>query len=165
MHDPNSIYGFRGQNYYLSNYAPSAICIENIWYPTVEHAFAAMKTFDIKLRRSISTASSPGEAKLLGRRLDLRHDWEEVKDDIMLSLVRLKFSFYHNLGNKLMNTGSLQIIEANKWNDLYWGVDFNTGKGLNKLGTILMIVRQELQRNKRREIDGSTISIAYLRKT
>ena len=60
--------------------------------PTIEHAYQAAKCVDVTEQRRILSASTPGQAKRLGQRCKLRGDWERVKYDIMLSLVRLKFS-------------------------------------------------------------------------
>jgi len=163
------IYGFRGRDYYLSNYYAASVVIESILYPTNEHCFAAMKTLDLGLRKKIAFADSPGAAKFMGRRLELRSDWDQIKDDIMLNIVRTKFTRHHGLAAKLINTGTVPIIEANTWNDRYWGVDWSSGEGLNRLGKVLMIVRQELQRGMRESfsdphLDGSTISLVWLRK-
>jgi predicted NAD-dependent protein-ADP-ribosyltransferase YbiA (DUF1768 family) len=33
------------------------------------------------------------------------------------------------------------LKELNTWHDVFWGVDYKTDKGENKLGKILMVVR------------------------
>ena len=38
----------------------------------------------------------------------------------------------------------MELVEGNTWGDMYWGVDLHTMKGQNKLGKILMKVRNEL---------------------
>ena len=43
----------------------------------------------------------------------------------------------------LIKTGDQELIEGNYWNDTYWGVC--KGVGQNKLGKILMRVREELK--------------------
>ena len=141
---PTRVYGFDGPYAFLSNFAPSPIEHEGVLYPTVEHAFAACKTFDRQKRVEIAAAATPGRAKRLGRAVPLRADWEEVKTDVMLALVRRKFDGHPSLLRQLIATGSAELVEANGWHDRVWGVDRATGLGENRLGIVLMIVRTEL---------------------
>lgn len=86
----------------------------------------------------------PNEAKRLGRRVELREDWESIKDSIMYEICLNKFSRHKDLQDKLLATGEAELIEGNYWHDCYWGVC--EGKGLNKLGNILMKIRSELKK-------------------
>lgn len=136
------ISSFTGKYAFLSNFYSAPIVFEKIEYPTAEHAFQAAKTNDISLRRYIASLNTPGEAKRAGRRLDLRSDWESVKDEVMERICFLKFNRNLGLRDKLLETGDAILIEGNTWNDTYWGMC--NGTGLNKLGKILMNVRTEL---------------------
>jgi ribA/ribD-fused uncharacterized protein len=113
---------------------------------TVEHEFQAAKTHNLRLKVKILSAASPGRAKRLGRVIDLRPDWEEVKVIEMRSLVLRKFWDHKNLAQRLLDTGDEALIEWNWWHDNFWGV-CHCGKtcdpqeGLNTLGRILMDVR------------------------
>lgn len=133
---------FNGKYVFLSNFYPSPITIDRVEYPTVEHAFQASKTLSRGERQMIAYAVSPGKAKRMGRKLNLRSDWEEVKVACMLELARLKFT-EPNLKAKLLATGDVELIEGNTWNDTFWGVC--RGEGQNQLGKILMKVRKECQ--------------------
>jgi predicted NAD-dependent protein-ADP-ribosyltransferase YbiA (DUF1768 family) len=44
-----------------------------------------------------------------------------------------------------LDTGDIPLVEANTWNDLYWGVDADNGNGQNMLGILLMQVRDEIR--------------------
>lgn len=134
---------FEGKYAFLSNFFPSEFKYEGIFYPTNEHFFQAMKTLDIKERRAIANAANPGLAKHLGRTVTLRSDWEQIKEDVMLQGLRLKFTDV-NLGNMLLDTGDEELVEGNWWGDQTWGVC--RGVGENKLGKLLMQVRDELRR-------------------
>lgn len=58
--------------------------------------------------------------------------------------IRAKFT--QEPWNKLLiATGDTQIIEWNNWGDKYWGADIITGKGLNRLGCLLMTLRKEFK--------------------
>lgn len=76
----------------------------------------------------------------------MRPDWEQVKDEIMLELVRSKFSSV-KMKRMLLATGEHELIEGNTWGDSYWGYDLVKNHGQNHLGKILMQVRQELREN------------------
>lgn len=128
---------------FLSNFYPSFID-EGKGYPTVEHYFQAMKTFNLAQHEKIRLAATPGQAKRFGRVCDLRADWEQVKDDIMLQALRLKFQD-PELRAQLIATGDEYLVEGNTWNDCYWGVCQGIGK--NRLGELLMQVREECNKN------------------
>ena len=51
--------------------------------PTMEHYFQAMKADSMYDYIAIATAKTPGAAKRAGRRAILRHDWEDVKEQVM----------------------------------------------------------------------------------
>lgn len=133
---------FEGEYEFLSNFSESLIIYERLFYSTVEHAYQAAKTLDFEKRELISKAKNPDVAKSMGRKLQLRNDWEEIKLNIMLTLVRKKFYYIKDLKKKLLDTSDNILIEGNYWKDTFWGVC--DGKGENHLGKILMQVRKEL---------------------
>lgn len=133
-----TISDFRGDNGFLSNFYPTSVQYEGIWYPSVEHAFQAAKTLDREQRLAIRSAVTSAGAKTLGRRVTLRDDWEAVKDGVMFELLCSKFN-PRDLGDRLAATYPHDLIEGNTWGDTYWGVC--NGKGQNKLGQLLMLVR------------------------
>ncbi len=128
----------------LSNFAPYGVALNGQWWRTVEHYFQAMKFHDPAYREKIRKAHRPKDAKALGmtRKIPLRDDWESVKDGIMLEAVRCKFKTHETLREMLLATGQANIVE-NAPMDAYWGCGPG-GQGLNKLGKILMQVREEL---------------------
>lgn len=130
---------FKGKYYFLSNFYSCPIEYNEINYLNSEAAFQAQKCPNRALEFSNLT---PNRAKLLGRRVDLRNDWEDNKINIMESILRVKFSD-DKLKNKLIDTYPAELIEGNTWNDKFWGVDINTGIGENNLGKILMKLRHE----------------------
>ena len=141
---------FDGEYAFLSNFYPSRILYDEYenWYaPTVEHAFQAAKTLNIEEEIDILASATPGQAKRLGRRCQLRKDWEEAKDDVMYSLLRRKFSI-PELRDKLLATDDAILIEGTTWHDNYWGgcsCSKCNGRGKNRLGKLLMKVREELR--------------------
>lgn len=137
---------FDGRFAFLSNFASSEVVFEGVVFPTIEHAFQAAKTLDIGKRREIATLATPGLAKREGRRVRLRSDWEQVKDQVMLDLLRQKFHTTP-LKELLDKTNSEILIEGNFWHDNYWGdcrcANCRAIPGKNTLGRLLMTVREE----------------------
>lgn len=140
----STIGSFRGKYYFLSNFFPAEVTYNGLTYQNNEAAFQAQKTYS-KEERIEFTTLEPRDAKRRGRRVRLRRDWEQVKDRIMEEIVRAKFSQNEELKEQLLATGDAQLVEGNRWNDRYWGVDIRSGVGENHLGKILMKVRSELR--------------------
>ena len=88
--------------------------------------------------------ASPVIAKRIGRKVNLRADWEDVKCDIMKELLKKKFE-NAELAEKLLATGDMELVEGNNHGDRFWGMVNGVGK--NMLGKLLMEVRDDL-RNK-----------------
>ena len=133
---------FDGKYAFLSNFYESPITYEGITYPTNEHFFQAMKTLDINEKKKIAAANTPGQSKRMGRAVTLRSDWETIKSYYMELGLRLKFQ-NPDLAAKLIATGDEELIEGNPWGDRIWGV-YN-GEGENRLGKLLMKIRDELK--------------------
>lgn len=132
---------FVGDFAFLSNFFPSTVYIDGKRYPTVEHAYQAMKTLDLNSRECIRNAKTPAIAKKLGRSVELRKDWDDIRVQIMYDLLEKKFDNPF-LKPMLLATNNAVLIEGNNWNDRFWGVCRGTGQ--NKLGELLMKVRTRL---------------------
>lgn len=137
----NDITEFRGNNYYLSNFYESDVTCFGLTFKNNEAAFQAMKC---PKRASEFCDLDPSAAKKLGRHISLRPDWEQVKETIMYDVCLAKFTQHEDLKTKLLSTGSALLIEGNNWNDKEWGVC--NGEGNNKLGKILMRIRDEVKK-------------------
>ena len=141
---------FEGKYEFLSNFYESPFEWQGIHYPTSEHAFQAAKVINPATRLKIAAAPTPGQAKRMGRQVELRADWEEVKEDIILLALRLKFSD-RDMAKKLLATGDEYLVEGTWWHDRYWGIcscPVCGGRGKNRLGYLLMKVREELKENE-----------------
>lgn len=129
---------------FCSNFYPSVIEMYGKQYPTVEHAYQAAKCLNPIERKEICNARTPGEAKFLGRNVIIRPDWENVKLDVMYTLVQRKFQIpvFREL---LTSTENTILIETNHWHDNFWGDCYCNMcydiKGRNELGKILMLIR------------------------
>ena len=142
-----NFYSVRDKSYgCFSNFHMSPVLIDGVEYPSVEHWFHCMKTFNVKRREQIRAATSAGKAAKMGRARKatvLRNDWETIKDDVMYRGCLAKFSQHPNLWAVLDGTGDAVLVEHTK-NDRYWG-DGGDGSGRNQLGKTLMRVREELR--------------------
>lgn len=132
---------FRGKHRFLSNFSMSDIVVWNRLVPTVEHAFQAAKAIDPEQRDAILAAPAAGDAKRLGKKADLKPDWEDIKEKVMFELLQRKFRI-EDLRKKLISTDPHELIEGNTWGDTYWGV-YN-GVGKNRLGMLLMALRRRI---------------------
>jgi len=127
---------------WLSNFYPVLIWLDHISYGSVEHAYQAAKSLDAVYRDLIKSCQTANLAKQLGKKIRLRPNWDSIKLEIMFGLLRQKFS-NPELKQKLLGTKGIELIEGNWWNDTYWGVC--NGHGENKLGKLIMKVREELE--------------------
>lgn len=139
---------FDGKNRFLSNFYGAEVEYEGITYKNSEAAFQAAKCADESMRVKFADLN-PSEAKSKGRRIDLRHDWEDVKFDVMYAIVKAKFTQNKELSRKLVETGDAYLEEGNTWGDKTWGTV--NGEGQNNLGKILMRVREELKENMKED--------------
>ena len=126
---------------FLSNYYPCTVEYKGLVYDSSEAAFQAQKTIN-ELKKKEFCGISPNEAKRLGRRIDLRNDWESIKDLVMYEVVKAKFSQNEDFKALLLQVKE-PIVEDNTWNDTYWGVC--NGVGQNKLGKILEKIKMEFK--------------------
>ena len=133
---------FRGQYYFLSNFYEAPVTWDGLTYPNNEAAFQSAKLEDRRAREQFVNLD-PSSAKRLGRRIQLRPDWEQIKYNVMQEICIAKFTQNKDLRERLLATGDKYLEEGNTWGDTVWGtVD---GKGLNMLGKILMQVRDQLR--------------------
>lgn len=134
---------FKGEYEFLSNFFPCQFVFFGVHYVSAEHAYHAQKCIYVKDLYKIVSAKDAARAKKIGRKIKCRKDWDEVKDGLMEQIVLMKFLGNHYLANKLKETYPAKLIEGNWWGDTYWGKC--KGKGKNKLGKILMKVREHFK--------------------
>ena len=129
----------------FSNFSHHSVKIDDKLWPTNEHYFQAQKFRGTHHEEEIRLLASPMEAKIAGqdRNRPLRKDWEQVKDDVMRTAIKAKFTQYDDLKQLLKSTQTSFLIE-HTYNDSYWA-DGGNGRGRNMLGQILMEVRQQLE--------------------
>lgn len=129
----------------LSNFSPHPIFLKNIIWQTVEHYYQAQKFRGSNLENKIHSADSPMQAKEiahLNREKYNSEKWQEIKEGIMLEGLRAKFTQHPKLKKKLIDTNKRHISEHTN-NDYYWG-DGGDDSGQNRLGELIMLVREKL---------------------
>jgi len=136
---------FRGKYSPFSNFSFHTVALENIVFPTGEHAFQCYKAKTEDGFDAVLEAPTPSNAKRIARQIDMRDDWEEVKDEVMYNVIKAKVEQHRDVKELLLSTGDEEIQEGNTWGDEYWGVSLPSGRGRNQLGKTWMRVRRELQ--------------------
>ena len=143
---PEVVERFREEYDFLSNFYAAPVEYGGLMYQNAEAAFQAQKCLDPAEREQFCELPA-NKAKRLGRQVELRSGWEEIKTELMLEIVRAKFTQNPVLAARLLATEARKLVEGNTWKDVFWGVDLRTGEGENHLGQILMQVREELKGN------------------
>ena len=127
---------FNGKYDFLSNFYDSELVYNGYVFNTAEHAYQSAKIANPDhqiLFTDPKRVPTPEVAKKLGRECVLREDWKEVRYDVMLNVVRAKFSQNIDLKEKLLATEDTELNDKN-----------------NKiLSKILMKVRDELKKQNK----------------
>jgi ribA/ribD-fused uncharacterized protein len=140
----------------LSNFYDCSMNVDGIYCRNVEHYYQLMKARfakdDVSESR-INSAGSPLQCKLIGDRVRVdREQWGQACETIMRKALFCKFQQNKVPRDLLLRTGTKMLAEAST--DLYWGTGFglrsddvtniNKWKGKNRLGQLLMDLRQDL---------------------
>lgn len=146
---------FEGEYAFLSNFYSSPLLgRDGIIYPTAEHAYQAHKSIYPAERQRIAKLLTPGQAKKEGQDIHpLVPHWDLLKFGIMSDIVLRKFLQHPELQSLLLATGTQLLVEENNWHDNTWRICSceRCSGGLNWLGRILMIVREILFENGRKD--------------
>lgn len=136
------IISFTGPNFFLSNFYPCEVAFEGKIYKSSEHAYMAAKTTDENIRSYIASQPNPGAAKKIGRSIQLRENWDNIRIQYMRIILESKFGDYE-LRERLNATKGCELIEGNTWGDKFWG-ECPLGVGQNNLGKLLMSIRDDI---------------------
>jgi ribA/ribD-fused uncharacterized protein len=128
----------------LSNFSPHGFEVDGAFWPTVEHFFQAQKFEASDIRERIRRAATPKDARSLGqsRSFPVRSDWDDARESVMLRALRLKFRVPAARA-LLLSTEDRPLIESSPFD--YFLAAGQDGTGQNRLGHLLVQVRQELQ--------------------
>lgn len=130
---------------WLSNFSRHGFLLNDQRWSSVEHFYQAKKFADEELSERIRNAPDPVQAKKLAQQhsLEIRPDWDEIKDRVMREALQAKFEQNRRLRKDLLATGDAVLIHRSS-SDAYWG-RAEDGVGENRLGEMLMELRQQLQ--------------------
>lgn len=133
----NAPYGF------LNNFKKARMFIYGKWWNNVEAPYQASKCTDPVEANAIWACATPRDARDLGQKVQMRQDWDQVKNQIMYECCMAKFLQHKDLREQLIATGDQELIEDSPV-DYYWGCG-GKGTGKNMLGKTLMRIRDELK--------------------
>lgn len=137
------------ENYRHGNLIP--IHYQGQDYKTSEHAFQYTKfnysnhNAQTVANKILNAATARDAFKIAQKNQGLIHrNWTNMKDNVMYEVVKSKFTTSsRHLRNVLLGTGNAYLVETSPY-DGYWGYGHNK-QGENKLGKILMRVREEIK--------------------
>ena len=120
--------------------------MNGVYWPTVEHFFQAQKFIEPAVQERNRHVATPKEARTIGqsRALNVRADWDEVREEVMLVALRIKFRA-PAARELLLSTGGRMLVESSPF-DYFWAAG-QDGSGQNRLGHLLVQVRSELVRD------------------
>lgn len=128
---------------FMSNYYKSRMFFNGRWWNWSEAPYQAAKTNVQSEIDEMWSAPKANDTRLLGQKVTMRSDWDQVKRQIMKEVCTAKFLQHPELRRQLMETGTEELIEDSPV-DWYWGCG-KDGTGKNVLGEVLMEIRQELK--------------------
>lgn len=147
--DTDKVVRFYEQEFYvLSNFSSFRVLFNGEDFDTAEHCYHFQKFLPIKhsnIRGAILNARSAHDAFKIAQdnKEFQRSEWNDVKFDVMLNILRAKASQHEYVSRKLLETGDRELIEDSWRDDIYgWGPNKD---GLNMLGKLWMQVRAELR--------------------
>ena len=103
---------FREEYDFLSNFYPTKVLFDGIIYYNSEAAYQAQKCLQQTDKEQFALLSAD-EAKRLGKKVEMRPDWDDVKFKIMEQVVYEKFTQNPTLAQDLLNTGDRILKEGN----------------------------------------------------
>lgn len=130
-------YGFMG------NFFKARFFIYGRWWDFVEAPYQAEKTSIQSEKDEIWRAVKANDSRLLGQKVTMRPDWDQVKRQVMKECCLAKFLQHPDLRKQLLATGDEALIEDSPV-DWFWGCGAD-GTGKNVLGQVLMEIREELK--------------------
>lgn len=113
-------------------------------YPSSENLYQALKCKYIKDRELFQNVD-PHKSKRIGKTIEIRSDWDNVRLEAMKLAIDLKFKNIE-LAEKLIDLPDGKIIEFNNWGDRFFGIC--NGEGLDHLGKILRAKKQQIIKDK-----------------
>lgn len=157
------------ENKEFSSFYDTTFKLDDVEYKSAEHALQAIKakTFGDETHfAKILKAKSAQSAKSFGKKVEKFDEkvWDEKKEEAMRSIVRAKFTQNPELRKKLLESENKILANADP-RDQYWGIGTSAGtaiakvpskwKGENKLGKLLMELRETLRAEEKEEAEAA----------
>lgn len=144
---------YNSKKYGFSNFFPAPVELESLVYPTGEHAWQSLKYVDTapELAAKIQQAETVDAAHMISHSEGVdkhRRDWDSVKYDILLAIIRAKFRQHPPLLQELLATGDRLIVnvDTDQWAGMSAAGGIPTGQ--NNMGKALMQARKEFREAK-----------------
>ena len=131
---------------YLSNFSKHRVTIGGFEvdkdlefiFPTAEAAYQAFKNpTDLLYINSQTVSINPKISKFLGKSIQLRNNWDNIRYDIMYNVLKAKFTQNIDLKNLLLLTGLRPIFKCSK------RISFWNNTDTNMMGKLLQQIRAE----------------------
>ncbi len=138
------VFFYEREFYPFSNFSSFAIEWKGELWMTSEHAYHSEKFNDPAFKLQIKNTRSAHDAFKLANanKEKYRSDWHERKFDVMEAILRAKVAQHPYVKEKLLDTGTREMIE-DSWRDALWGWGPNKD-GENQLGKLWMKVRADI---------------------
>lgn len=151
--------GFYPREFYcFDNFSSFGIDYKGYQYPTVEHAYQALKfenscpELAVRIRESMSAHEAQ---KLAYAHKDkVVADWDNIKVAVMEDLLRAKLAQNPYVARKLLQTKDYEICEDSP-KDSWWGLGPDRA-GKNQLGKLWLKLRDELRLQVKSECEAFT---------
>jgi ribA/ribD-fused uncharacterized protein len=153
MHQFIAFTTVRGPHGWLGNLAPYPVRHDGRVWRTSEALFQGLRFDDATIQETIRRQKSPMAGKFTARHYKAKMvvvPWSRQDLANMEMVLRLKLEQHPELRQKLLVTGSRQIIEdctsRPHGSGLFWGAARNDGQwvGKNRLGKLWMKLREEV---------------------
>lgn len=157
----NYVYFYNATSVFSNHYLCSFV-LNNIVFNCVEQAmmYSKAKLFgDEKIAKLILAEKDPQKQKMLGRKVS-NFDyatWNKKGDFFVYTALKAKFTQNIELQKILVSTGEKVLAEASE-RDTKWGIGISLNNvryfneadwiGENRLGRLLMLVRNEIQKGE-----------------
>jgi ribA/ribD-fused uncharacterized protein len=153
IYNPNEVISFRKTTEAfggLSNMASGyGIYVNSIIIPSAEHLYQAMRYPLIPdIQHEIISQDNGMKAKTISNKYKEKYsrpDWEKIQFKVMRWVLEIKLSQnWEKFGQLLLQTGNKSIVEFTI-EDKVWGArkTGNNLEGVNALGRLLMVIRQD----------------------
>ena len=162
---------FHSHKNIFSNFYPCNIEVDGTTFSSVEHGYQWYQAKDANLddlAEQIMNAPHAGIAKKLSKSIpkDFRENWEEINIDKMLTLLQAKITQVPAFKAALIESSGSFLAESTP--DRFWAsglsrevtekADPKTWPGLNKLGHLMMEIRDNILCDMEKEENTSTTS-------